>query len=87
MSNVINMSGQPRASGLEDSDRVNPELVEGLEELLAAARAGLLTGGFYVFTTSMGDQLTAVYARDVSGVELLGLAALGTETVNEFVRG
>ena len=87
MDNVVSMTGEPRAASLDNSDRVNPELVEGLEELLAAARAGLLTGGLYVFSTLGNEQLTAIYARDVSSVELLGISALGQEIVNDFIRG
>ena len=85
--NVVDLRSGLQRTQLDPSDRVNPELVEGLEELLAAARAGILTGGIYVFSTTQNEQMTAIYARDVSSVELLGISALGLEMVNDFIRG
>lgn len=85
MTNVVNLHG--KTSGLmRDEDRQNPELIAGLEELLEEAKAGRLIGGLYVFANSRQEQLTAIFARDISNVELLGISALSREMVSDFVR-
>mgnify|MGYP003327797578 FL=1 len=71
---------------MRDEDRQNPELIAGLEELLEEAKAGRLIGGFYVFANARQEQLTAIFARDISNVELLGISALSQEMVSDFVR-
>ena len=85
--NVVNLRGISTRGSLADEDRANPELIAGIEELLAEAKAGRLTGGLFVFSSTAGDHHTAIYARDISSVELMGISMLGLEMVGDFVRG
>ena len=83
--NVVNLRGVPVSGSMVEKDRRNEELIAGIKDLLAEAEAGRLSGGFHLYQLSNRDQMTAIFSRDLTNVELLGMSLLCNQMITDFI--